>query len=162
MRIEQPFRSPGDDEKYRLSKGKKIDAKSGAQSVRKDMASDVNFLKELDGAVEEQVKMSLDQLVEEINQQAKNLANHRTFEELEKYKKMVKSFMDQAVRKIYTVKVSDSSKLMVKRKKVYIMVQQVDTELEKITLDLIQKQAEGLDLLAALEKINGLLVDMYS
>lgn len=162
MRIEQPFRKPGDDDKARLSKGKKIDSKSGAQQVRKDMASDVNFLKELDGAVEEQVKMSLDQLVEEIDQQAKNLANHRTFGELDKYKKMVKNFMDQAVRKMYTVKFSDSSKLMVKRKKVYIMVQQVDKELEKITLELIQKQAEGLDLLAALEKINGLLVDMYS
>ena len=42
------------------------------------------------------------------------------------------------------------------------MVQQVDKELEKITIELIKKQAESLDLLAALEKINGMLVDMYS
>jgi uncharacterized protein YaaR (DUF327 family) len=162
MRIEQPFRSLGDDEKARLGKNKKIGAKKGAGEVRKDMVHDANFLKELDGAVEDQVKMSLDQLVEEIDQQAKNLANHRTFEELDKYKKLVKNFMKQAVTKIYTVKVSDSSKLMIKRKKVYIMVQQVDKELEKLTVELIAKQAESLDLLSVLEKISGMLVDMYS
>lgn len=162
MRIEQPFRSPKDDDKTRMSKGKKVGEKKGVQEVRRDTVNNANFLKELDGAVEEQVKMSLDQLVEEIDLQGKTLAKHRTFEELEKYKKMVKNFMTQAVKKIYEVKVSDSSKLMIKRKKVYIMVQQVDKELEKITLDLIKKQAESLDLLAALEKINGMLVDMYS
>lgn len=162
MRIEQPFRSPGDDEQMRTTKGKKISAKNRAQHVAKDMVNDASFLKELDGAVEEQIKMSLDQLVEEIDKQAKNLANHRTFEELDKYKKMVKSFMDQAVRKIYTVKVSDSSKIMIKRKKVYIMVQKVDKELEKLTIEIIKKQAEGLDLLSSLERISGMLVDMYS
>lgn len=162
MRIEQPFRSPGDEEKARMSKAKKVGGKKGTQSVRRDAANDVNFMKELDGAVEEQVKMSLDQMVEEIDQQAKTLADHRTFEELNKYKKMVKNFMDQAVRKIYTVKVSDSSKLMIKRKKVYIMVQHIDKELEKLTFDLIKKQASSLDLLSALEKISGMLVDMYS
>ncbi len=162
MRIEQPFRPLGDDEKSRMSKGKKIGSKQGAGQVRKDMVHDANFLKELDGAVEEQVKLSLDELVEEIDEQAKNLANHRTFDELDKYKKLVKNFMDQAVRKIYTVKVSDSSKLMIKRKKVYIMVQQVDKELEKLTVELIKKQADGLDLLSVLERISGMLVDMYS
>ena len=162
MRIEQPFRSPGDDDKARLGKNRKIGEKKPAQGLGKDIVNDANFLKELDGAVEDQDKMSLDQLVEEIAQQAKQLADHRTFEELEKYKKLVKNFMEQAVRKIYTVKVSDSSKLMIKRKKVYIMVQQVDKELEKITIDLIKKQAEGLELLSLLERISGMLVDMYS
>jgi uncharacterized protein YaaR (DUF327 family) len=162
MRINDPFRPLGDEEKARMSKNRKIGQKTAPQGARRDMANSADFLKELDGAAEEQVKMSLDRLVEEIGEQAKHLIDHRTFEELDKYKKLVKNFMNEAIKKIYAVKVSDSSKMMIKRKKVYIVVEKVDKELEKLTIDLIMKQTDGLDLLAALEKISGMLVDMYS
>ncbi|MCE5300342.1 MAG: YaaR family protein [Spirochaetia bacterium] len=161
MRITDPGHNY-DNEKARFVKDKKIAEKRGVHGARRDMANDVNFMKELDGAVEEQLKRSLDELVDEIKEQAKTLTSHRTFDELEKYKKMVKSFMEQAVRKIYAVKVSDSSKLMSKRKKVYIIVEAVDKELEKITTQLLSGQSETLDFLASLERINGMLVDMYS
>ena len=122
----------------------------------------MNFLKELDDATEEQVKRSLDQLIEELSQQAKVLTEHRTFEELNKYKTLVKDFMKQAIQKIYNVKVSDSSKFMIKRKKVYIMVEMVDAELEKLTQKILNQHAETIEILSALDKIRGMLVDMYS
>jgi uncharacterized protein YaaR (DUF327 family) len=162
MRINEPFRPLGDDDKPRLNKNRRIAGRKGARSVGRDMVNNLNFMKELDNAAEEQIKLSLDQLIEEINGQAKQLAHHRTFEELDKYKKMVKSFMDQAIRKIYTVKVSDSSKLMINRKKVYIIVDLVDKELEKLTKMMLESQADSLDILAALDRIRGMLVDMYS
>lgn len=162
MRINEPFRPLGDDDKPRLNKNKKIAGRKESRSVGRDTVNNLNFMKELDNAAEEQIKLSLDQLVEEINSQAKQLAHHRTFEELDKYKKMVKSFMDQAIRKIYSVKVSDSSKLMINRKKVYIIVDLVDKELEKLTKMMLESQADSLDILAALDRIRGMLVDMYS
>jgi|GEM_PF-148386 uncharacterized protein YaaR (DUF327 family) len=162
MRINDPFRPLGDDDKPRMNKNKRISVKRGAKSFSRDTVNDANFMKQLDNAAEEQVKLSLDQLVEEINSQAKNLAQHRTFGELDKYKKMVKSFMEQAIRKIYTVKVSDSSKIMIKRKKVYIIVDMVDKELEKLTKALLESQSDSLDILAALDRIRGMLVDMYT
>jgi uncharacterized protein YaaR (DUF327 family) len=70
--------------------------------------------------------------------------------------------MEQAIRKIYTVKVSDSSKIMIKRKKVYIIVDMVDKELEKLTKALLESQSDSLDILAALDRIRGMLVDMYT
>jgi uncharacterized protein YaaR (DUF327 family) len=162
MRINEPFRPLGDDDKPRLNKNKRIAGRKESKSVGRDVVNNLNFMKELDNAAEEQLKMSLDQLVEEINGQAKQLAHHRTFEELDKYKKMVKSFMDQAIKKIYTIRISDSSKLMIKRKKVYIIVDMVDRELEKLTKMLLESQSDSLDILAALDRIRGMLVDMYS
>ncbi len=150
------------DDKARLEKTKKKAENKGVKGVFKDVVNESNFMKELDGAAEEQVKQSLDQLLEDLSEQAKVLANHRTFEELDKYKKLVRNFMDTAVKKIYAVKISDSSKLMVKRKKVYVIVEQVDAELEKLTVAMLSKQAESLDLLATLDRIRGMLVDMYS
>jgi len=151
-----------EDNKLNLGKTKRSSAKRAPHEIGRDKVNSMNFMKELDDATEEQVKKSLDQLIEELSEQAKVLADHRTFEELNKYKGLVKSFMEQAIQKIYNVKVSDSSKLMIKRKKVYVMVEMVDAELEKLTQKILYQHADSIDILSALDKIRGLLVDMYS
>jgi len=159
MRIEQANLG---DEKARLEKTKKNAEKRGVKGARKDMVNESSFLKELDTAAEDQVKYSLDQLLEKLDEQEKVLKSHRTFGELERYKKLVKNFMETAIQKIYSVKVSDSSKLMIKRKKVYVIVNLVDKELEKITNSMLGNQSETIDFLATLDRIRGMLVDMYS
>ena len=161
MRVNEPSGKFGDG-KTRLGKLKKSSDKGIAGHVSRDSVNTASFMAELDGAAEDQIKKSLDELIGELSGQAKVLERHRTFEELDKYKQMVKNFMDKAVRMIYNVKVSDSSKIMIKRKKVYMLVELVDAELEKLTKQVIDKQSPGLDLLATLEKIKGILVDMYS
>jgi uncharacterized protein YaaR (DUF327 family) len=158
MRVNEPDSRFGDKQ---IGKSKKSD-KNAARHVSRDSVNEMNFMKELDNAAEEQVKRSLDQLIENLAEQAKVLEKHRTFEELDKYKKMVKEFMKQAISKIYAVKVSDSSKLMAKRKKVYILVEKVDAELERLAIQVLDKNAPSIDMLATLERIKGILVDMYS
>jgi len=160
MRIQQA--GGFNDDKARLEKAKKKNEQRGVKGATKDTVNEMNFMKELDNAGEEQVKYTLDQLIEELSVQAKVLTNHRTFEELDKYKKLVKNFMDTAIKKIYSVKVSDSSKLMIKRKKVYVIVEMVDKELEKLTLEMLGKHSDTIDFLGTLDKIRGMLVDMYS
>ncbi len=161
MKVPEPSNKFGNT-KIDLGKLKKSGEKRAAKGVSKDSVYEVNFLKELDTALEEQIKKSLDELIKELDEQAKILEKHRTFEELEKYKKMVRDFMDQAIKKIYSVKVSESSKIMIKRKKVFVLVERVNAELEDLTKKVLEKQTPTLDLLASLEKIKGLLVDMYS
>jgi uncharacterized protein YaaR (DUF327 family) len=161
MRIPEPTGQFG-DAKGPVGKAKRSSDKGAARHVSRDSVNELNFLKELDNAAEEQVKRSLDELIEDLTDQAQVLEKRRTFEELDKYKKMVKVFMQTAIQKIYSVKVSDSSKLMSKRKKVYILVERVDAELEQLTKQILDRQAAGLDLLAVLERIKGILVDMYS
>ncbi len=161
MRIGEPT-GPFGDRHEKTDKAKKSGEKNKAKHLSRDTVHQANFSKQLEGIAEEQVKKSLDELIEELNEQAKVLEKRRTFEELEKYKAMVKGFMDQAIRKIYAVKVSDSSKLMTKRKKVHVIVEQVDGQLEELTKQLLSKQAPTMDILATLDKIRGMLVDMYS
>lgn len=161
MRIPEPTGNYGEDKSV-LGKTKKTGDKRIAKGVQKDVVNQNAFLKELDGAVEEQVKRSLDELIKDLDEQAKVVDKVRTFGELEKYKKMVKDFMQEVIKKIYAVKVSDSSKLMHKRKKVYMMVEQVDAELAKMTRDVLAGHSAGMSLLSALDRVRGLLVDMYS
>ncbi len=159
MRVNEPLNQFSDNKQ--IGKSKRSD-KGAAKHVSRDSVNAFSFAQQLDSAAEEQVKRSLDELIADLAEQAKVLERHRTFEELEKYKKMVKNFMEQAVKKIYSVKVSDSSKLMEKRKKVFVLVERVDEALEKLTKQVLEKNAPSLELLAALERIQGMLVDMYS
>ncbi len=161
MRIPQTSGQFGDN-KAQIGKAKRSAGKAHATHISRDTVNQANFLKNLDEVTEEQLKKTFDELIKDIDEQAKVLERHRTFEELEKYKNLVKSFMEQVIKKIYSVKVSDSSKIMIKRKKIYFLVEQVDAHLEALTRQVLAKQAETMQFLATLEKIKGLLVDMYS
>jgi hypothetical protein len=43
-----------------------------------------------------------------------------------------------------------------------VLVEKVDEELEKLTAQILNSQEETLDLLATIDRIRGILVDMYS
>lgn len=161
MRITETSGQFGDN-KAQIGKARRTGEKTHATHVSRDKTYQANFLKNLDKVTEDQIKKTFDELIKDIDEQAKVLEKHRTFEELEKYKSLVRSFMDQVIKKIYSVKVSDSSKIMIKRKKIYFLVEQVDAHLEELTKQVLEKQSETLQFLATLEKIKGLLVDMYS
>ncbi|MBP7791764.1 MAG: YaaR family protein [Candidatus Goldbacteria bacterium] len=161
MRIPETSGQFGDN-KAQIGKTKRSTGKNRATHVSRDMVNQPNFMKNLDEVTEEEIRKTFDELIKDIDDQAKILERHRTFEELEKYKDLIKSFIDQVVKKIYMVKVSDSSKIMIKRKKIYYLVEQVDAHLEELTKQVLNKQSETLQFLATIEKIKGLLVDMYS
>ncbi|HDT15556.1 MAG TPA: DUF327 family protein [Firmicutes bacterium] len=141
---------------------KKASEKKSSKGVSRDKVNESNFTQQLHDAAEDQAKRSLDELLEELSRQAEVLAKRRTFTELDKYKALVKNFMKNVIEKIYSVSFSDSSKYMVKRKKVFVLVEKVDEELEKLTSQFLTSQAETMDLLAVIDRIKGMLVDMYT
>ncbi len=145
-----------------LGSAGKIGPKKPARALSREKVNDMNFMKHLNDATEEQIKRSLDQLLEDLTEQANVLARRRTFTELEKYKSLVKNFMKNVIEKIYSVKFSDSSKMMQKKKKVYVLVEKVDEALEELTHSVLAGQAESLRILDMVGRIRGLLVDMYS
>ena len=161
MKVNQPA-GRYDDAKSLTGKSKKIGEKKASHEISRDKVNSMDFTKQMDTATEDQLKRSLDELIEELAEQAKVLLQHRTFEELNKYSKLVKSFMEDAIKKIYSVKISDSSKLMIKRKKVYVIVERVNEELELLTKKILSANSDAIEILSALDKIRGMLVDMYS
>jgi uncharacterized protein YaaR (DUF327 family) len=143
-------------------KNKKVAEKKGSKEISRDRVNEASFMQQLNDATDDQLKKSLDKLLEELTEQAQVLAKKRTFTEMDKYKSLVKNFMKKAVEKIYKVNFSDSSKIMIQRKKVFVLVEKVDVELEKLTAQLLTAHSDSMDLLAAIDRIRGMLVDMYS
>ncbi|MBN1897897.1 MAG: YaaR family protein [Spirochaetes bacterium] len=108
----------------------------------------------------ESAKLELDQLLEEIDSAGREFAHTPTLETLRKYKSLVKGFLETVIKKIYKIKEKMGRKYWLKQK-VYIVIEKINDRLEKLTNYILKKEAEHIDLLATLDEIRGLLVDMY-
>ncbi|WP_303985446.1 YaaR family protein [Niallia circulans] len=103
----------------------------------------------------------LTKLVDKIEGQGKKLSEHRTVDDLRRYKKMVKDFMDEAVNN--ALKLEEQSGFNRRgRTKVYKIVKEVDKKLVDLTNTLLDKEKNGLDILQSVGEIQGLLINIYT
>lgn len=103
----------------------------------------------------------LTKMVEEIEEQGKKLAEHRTIDELRKYKKMVKQFMEEAVNN--GLKLEEQRGFTRRgRTKIYKIVKEVDKKLIDLANDVLNKEKTQLDILKQVGEIQGLLINLYT
>ena len=103
----------------------------------------------------------LSQKMKDIEDQGTKLADSRTVENLRKYKKMVKDFMDDAVK--------NGLELQEQRgfnqrgsSKVYKLVKEVDKKLIDLTNAVLDKEQTGLDILNVIGELKGMLINIYT
>jgi len=80
-------------------------------------------------------------------------------EEIKKYKAAVRSFLHYVVENGYTVEERMSGTNILKRKK-FTLVQVVDRKLEQLAAGILAGQSSQLDILARVDEITGLLIDL--
>ncbi|MDZ5471949.1 YaaR family protein [Bacillus sp. 31A1R] len=100
-------------------------------------------------------------MVDEIEQQGKTLAENRTVDELRKYKKLVKKFMEEAVQNGLQLEEQRGFNRR-GRTKVYKIVKEVDRKLIDLTNTVLDKEKNGLDILNMVGEVKGLLINMYT
>lgn len=100
-------------------------------------------------------------MMKEIETQGEKLAEHRTIEDLRKYKKMVKEFMEEAVNGGLQLEEQRGFNRR-GRTKVYKIVKEVDSRLTQLANDVINKEKSHLDLLGKVGEIQGLLINIYT
>lgn len=109
----------------------------------------------------ESVKKELDELIKEIDLAGNEFAKNPTIETLKKYKTLIKSFMEMVIKKIYRVKEKYSKKFWLKQK-VFTIIEKIDKKLEELTNYILEKEKEHINLMATLDEIRGLLIDLYN
>ena len=126
----------------------------------KDEAS-VSFREVMSVRRDEMDTERLNQLVEDIDEQGKILAQSMTVEDMRDYKKKVKEFLSEAVK--YGLKLQQSRGFnRGGRMRIYKTVQKVDEKLLELTDAVINKQEKGIKVLSLIGEIRGLLVDLYA
>lgn len=117
---------------------------------------------ELMGSRRDQMNVErFNRLIQDIEDQGKVLSQTVTVGDLRKYKQLVKSFMEDAVK--YGLKLEETRGFNRRgRPKVYKIVTEVDKKLLDLTNAVLNKQEKGLHILEMVGEIKGLLVNIYT
>lgn len=104
---------------------------------------------------------NLDIALEAIEEYAKRLRQSPTFSNLRQYKQAIRSFLKSIVTQVYSVRQRTFYERSGQRR-VYLLVEQVDQQLEELTQTFLKGQVSSIDLARRLDEIRGMLLDLYS
>jgi uncharacterized protein YaaR (DUF327 family) len=142
-------------------KVKEKPASGAARSVKGPSGSqELEFKETFFSAAETAIKSSLDELMAGVQAQGERLARHQNFEQLSKYKDLVQAFLAKASKDLYRLQISDGGRPQ-PGGKIYVILEKVDVELEKLTKLVLAGQTPQLRILEKLDQIKGLLLDAY-
>ncbi len=103
----------------------------------------------------------LSKKMQAIEDQGKKLVDTRSVENLKKYKKLVKDFMEDAVQNGLELKEHRGFNQR-GSSKIYKLVKEVDSKLIDLTNSVLDKEKKGIDLLGLVGEIQGMLINIYT
>ncbi|MDR3592678.1 MAG: YaaR family protein [Negativicutes bacterium] len=103
----------------------------------------------------------LSSLMEQITAQGKKLGEVPTYSELKSYRELVRSFLGEIVGRAYAHQ-SQTGWDRQGRQKMYSTIKEIDHQLAELAEDVRQGQGRQLEILAKLDNIRGMLVDLYT
>ena len=124
----------------------KVEAKSGS-----------SFSNQLDLTKQNHSKQQLKQMLKNINTISERLKHQITEQDIQQYKFLVKEYLTYVLKHYYKVHRSRS----IDYSNLYTRVEIIDQEVEQLTKDFLNSQTKTMDIIAQIDKINGLLLDIY-
>jgi uncharacterized protein len=134
----------------------------GKIKPKQDVATDRITFSELMNKGREQLDLErLQNKIKEIEEQGKILAENRTVGDLRKFKSLVKSFMEDAVK--YGLSLEERHGFNRRgRTRIFKIVKEVDKKLLELTDSILKKQEPALRILERIGEIKGLLINIYA
>ena len=139
---------------------KKINANK-IQTKKVEEESFISFKELMSGRRDEMDAERLNRLIEDIEDQGKILAQSLTVEDLRDYKKKVKEFIDEAVKRGLKIQQSRGFNRG-GRIRMYKIIKKVDEKLLQLADAVISKEQKGLKVLDLVGEIKGLLLDIHA
>ena len=140
----------------RLDIGAYIDANAVESSDDREFGQNIDKKR---AAVD--VKEKLKNLLERIDQQGQKLSERMDIGELKRYRTLVTEFMDLSVRN--SVQYHKEHTLDGRgRHRIFGIVKKIDLELENLTREVLKNQKDNINVLAKLDDIRGMLLDILT
>ena len=111
--------------------------------------------------IEGDFRNKLKNLLERIDQQAQKLSERLDIAELKRYRSLVTEFIDISVRNSSEYK-REHTLDGKGRHRIFGIVKKIDVELEALTREVLRGQKDYINVLAKLEDIRGMLVDIIA
>lgn len=103
----------------------------------------------------------MQKMADEITEQGKRLSRTPTYRELKKYRELIRQFVREAVQNTYVLQ-NRTGWDRRGRQKIYTLVKKIDVALAELTELVKDGQDNQLEILAKLDVIRGMLVDLYT
>ena len=139
-----------------------INAAAPATQATQAHRTDTDFKFFLASHVEEaELQEKLTSLMEEITRQGDNLAKKRDVRDMKRYRTLIKEFMNEIVNRSH----SFSRENFLDRRgrhRVYGIIKLVDANLDALAQELVKDEQDHLKILAKIDEIRGLLLDIFT
>lgn len=135
-------------------------AVNASRAVDKKAIKDT-FKAKLSGLEQEEIRTKLETLYRDIEKQTSKLQDSLFIDDLIKYKKLVKEFLDVSVNNSH-VFFKENSLDRRGRHRVFSLVKKVDIELDELTQDFIDIESNRINILSRLDDISGILMDIMT
>lgn len=124
--------------------------------------SDGSFKFTLISALEEDgLKEQLNNMLNEIIQHGDKLAKRMDIRDMKRYRKLIKEFMNEIVNRSH--KFSRENFLDKRgRHRVYGIIKLVDETLDELALELLKDEKNHMEILAKVDEIRGMLLDIFT
>lgn len=103
----------------------------------------------------------LNALMKELEEVGNRLSKSRSFQDLSRFKKIVKRFIQEAVEYGMSLKKSNSWDYY-GNKRTHTVIEKIDQKLIELTEDILEKEKEGIEILGKIGEIKGLLINLYT
>jgi uncharacterized protein YaaR (DUF327 family) len=110
---------------------------------------------------EPEKRRTIEELLDGVFESGDRLKKLPTMETVKEYRQRVKAFVKYVVSRMLAVKETTSGVNILKRKR-FTLVEVIDRQLENLAVSVLSAQREQLTILAQVDEINGLLVDLVS
>ena len=108
----------------------------------------------------EQEAASWDQLLSRVDEAGKKLLNEPSMATLRSYRAAVRDFLKEAISGSYQMK-GESRWDRRGNRRVFCVVEKINQALEELTTAVLEKNAKTITLMAKIDEIRGLLIDLY-
>lgn len=141
--------------------GQDIRSQVDTKQLRQTRESRTNFDQLVNVQVHKVKREELQKLVDDISNQGERLARFRSFQDLAKFKRMIKEFLNETVYTGLELEESHNFNPNGYSQKLTV-VKEVDEKLIQLTEDIMNQEKKTIDLLSIIGEIKGLLVNLYT
>ncbi len=116
-----------------------------------------SFSNQLNLASQEHTKQQIKQMLKKINTISCRLKQQITESDIQQYKMLIKEYLSYILKNYYKIRRTRS----IDYSSLYTRIEIIDQEVEQLTKDFLTQQSDTISLIAKIDHINGLLLDIY-
>lgn len=118
------------------------------------------FDQELAAHREENIRLKMQELLTQMDGIKERLSRNLNINDLMLYKKLVRDFLQEASTRAYAINQERGRNR--RGRTLLITIKTIDAEMEQLVADFMNRSQEPVDILQALDKIRGMLVDLLA